>query len=1252
MEDILSFEKGYMPDIDVLKLPKGAYLDALNMIRDESGNLISEPGTKAVISLATGYSFVGSCMIGNDIVLAMTNGTESQIGILKENEDLAIYVDNPALEFSVGNHVEIESKINYKGERVIYIAGKGIDLRAINLDDLPNGDFDKTTKLFVEYDLPISDLGEVTTGGSVLSGSYQFAARLVTGSNNTTAFGPLSGIIPIAVGEFSEGRKNITGAPPQTGTRKAISMTLRNIDTSFEFVEPCVITYEGTANVLTVRSLGKREINNQSELTFTYSGTADELEEVLAAELNLDTVAYDSAEHIVQKDNTLIISNLVERNDTYDWQKVANKVMLTYKEKRLPFSESISMQRNGDTFWDSLSDDDKKGLAQGDSWTDVGILGGFDDYKNPETCYKFRGYRRDETYSFTFTPIFKGGRRGDAYHIPAMTSSTATSLGGNPQNILGRSITADHQYPPNFDMYANQSVVYHKMPNNVSSPAYIKDGSEYIVALGVEATILGSTSEWKDLLDGYIIGRENRSGRETVTAQGFSKDIYEISSGDKYGFMHGFGACEVVDTNGTNIEDASLMHKKIFTFHSPDILTNPSLDYIPSKIERIFKYNAKYMYADTGSQSRKINNSFISCAPGNADNTTVSLVEGVTAINTQSNDPEDNYRNQTLNQNLSLNLFGETVEYKRTMGCVALKASEDLPRNRDFLERFNDNSDNTNAKYTINNVGEFQFDLYNLKVDRPNYYGDIYNKVSESISTVLFNAEYRNPISGEIMPDNRTVFFNGDTFISKYAVTLKTTGPYYGGNTETNQDIPVSNTLVYIMVESNNNYNFRHYIDGSNVTSGTVPFYPKYPLLQQDSTGINDLVSGLGNSVQYNKQYSAENSLRPTYSRTIDEDRISVFTNRAAYSATSIEGENFDAFRLFLPANYHDIPKQFGEITGMFVQGNDLMVHTERSLWKTFFNTLATQATSVGDIVLGNGGAFNRPSVPLVTLDGGYAGCKSIKASVATPSGRYFLDSHKSKLYYLGEGLKEISNPVLFKEMRKLAHNKDFTLGYDYGRKRIILSADGYTRSYSPELNSFNGRHSYNIDNLISRDITDYVTNGNNLEKFDESVVGSYFSTKAKAKVTVPSIVSPTISKRYVSGYVILRSTNSVSGINEPFKFFSSMKAYSLERNTGFCELEIIRDTPTDFETVGRVFVHKANNKFRFDIPQDIVHNIELDVQEPSNHMTDPRFTDEERMFLPDMIDDHMVFEFGIDNDTNSIIKINSIIINFEQNID
>ena len=192
-QDVITFEKGLFPQTGQnIKIP-GTYLDALNMIRDEVGNLHNELGTVLVESMPAGYEIVGVANLGDDIIIASSNNDSSEIGVLNIDDSYTRSLNSEAFKFKKGSTVELETRFNHRGDRLVYIAGKDIKLRVINLDKLPAVSVDKETNLFLEYILPEARLDRVFTGGNVLSGVYQFAARLVTESNNNSSFGPSTG---------------------------------------------------------------------------------------------------------------------------------------------------------------------------------------------------------------------------------------------------------------------------------------------------------------------------------------------------------------------------------------------------------------------------------------------------------------------------------------------------------------------------------------------------------------------------------------------------------------------------------------------------------------------------------------------------------------------------------------------------------------------------------------------------------------------------------------------------------------------------------------------------------------------------------------------------------------------------------------------------------------------------------------------------------------------------------------------------
>ena len=172
---------------------------------------------------------------------------------------------------------------------------------------------------------------------------------------------------------------------------------------------------------------------------------------------------------------------------------------------------------------------------QVDSYTlgqDVKQTSTFSSYRNPDNVYKYVGYKREEVYSFTFTPIVNG-RAKDAYHIPAMTPSEASAIFPGVTNVVDRVLTSTEKYPTTFPnlgqtVLKNTPIRYHKMPSNSTSPFVTTLTGEQVEQHNVLGLIFNirSQTDWKSNCDGYIIARENRRGKETRGAQGVIKKFY------------------------------------------------------------------------------------------------------------------------------------------------------------------------------------------------------------------------------------------------------------------------------------------------------------------------------------------------------------------------------------------------------------------------------------------------------------------------------------------------------------------------------------------------------------------------------------------------------------------------------------------------------------------------------------------------------------------------------------------------------
>lgn len=212
-------------------------------------------------------------------------------------------------------------------------------------------------------------------------------------------------------------------------------------------------------------------------------------------------------------------------------------------------------------------------------------------------------------------------------------------------------------------------------------------------------------------------------------------------------------------------------------------------------------------------------------------------------------------------------------------------------------------------------------------------------------------------------------------------------------------------SLFSFLVESDDNIGLRHkkdveagvttkYFD-ADIAAGVLFAPPTEDLTKQDN-------------LLYNENYSYLQDIRVTVpypKRTPANDDIVDFPNRVIRSKAA-GGVIGDQFRQFLANDYKDIPKNRGDIWSLFTASGLLMIHTERSL----FRTQGKETLAIGDVsaFIGSGNIFEQEPTEVRDTKIGYGGTSSVYGGVSTPYGRFFVSSRERKIFnYTGE-LEEV----------------------------------------------------------------------------------------------------------------------------------------------------------------------------------------------------------------------------------------------------
>lgn len=542
MERINVFTKGMNKDIHPSLVSNEEYYEAMNGVIncvDSAGSytLSNEAGHAIATSFLSSNSLsnhlvIGTTSVGYDIVVfsivydkvkGQANPTKfdeifnqnkisnpvrfsdqslnllssSEVGLLTKDQTTGQYSyktivndKNPAYwasgiidydenlwNFDPIHQIEATTRIDPLLHRVVYWTDGFNRPRFLNLDydyTDPNSGrqfkhLAEQTELFEVKDIPIVRFNRIKSGGTLRAGVYQFAVRYLNQTLDPTTFGPLCHPIPIVPNDRSEGRDNYDGAPiaPDLPNfpyiSKSIELTLHNLDLDFSYAEVWVVYYTGPASIPQVRFFDRFPIT-ASTIAVTFDGRVEDLDRGVS-DLFKVPVSYRTAQHITQKDGRLILANLTD-NPIRDCQSLANSTKILYTIREVPFSPDADY---------------------------------FEDYKEENNTFSFKGYRRGETYSFGLVVGFKDGTESYVHHIPGNTQAAPyiNDEGFGELNAYTSTIKypTTPVVPPNYYNSNGVSlngkpILHHKFPTLEQEP-HIKidnNGNTWLRIMGIQLT--------------------------------------------------------------------------------------------------------------------------------------------------------------------------------------------------------------------------------------------------------------------------------------------------------------------------------------------------------------------------------------------------------------------------------------------------------------------------------------------------------------------------------------------------------------------------------------------------------------------------------------------------------------------------------------------------------------------------------------------------------------------------------------------
>ena len=258
--------------------------------------------------------------------------------------------------------------------------------------------------------------------------------------------------------------------------------------------------------------------------------------------------------------------------------------------------------------------------------------------------------------------------------------------------------------------------------------------------------------------------------------------------------------------------------------------------------------------------------------------------------------------------------------------------------------------------------------------------------------------------------------------------------------------------LHYFICQSVSNINYRN--------NGTSTYDTYFPFTNAYDLSLNPLTpNGEANYYNYNKAYSSVNDLhQPLIAEMIPKDEISNFPTRVIRTAKDNNEAIYDNYRVVLPNDYLDLPKDKGSIWSLKGAFNKLSIFFEN----TYKETLGRERllTENAESYVGAGDIFAVYPKDILTSDGGYAGSMSQNAITVTPFGIFYPDINRGKVFFktLDNRLEEISNEDMFyffrdelkfkfyDQIKELFNNKysEFVYGNAYVVNNIVKFSNAY----------------------------------------------------------------------------------------------------------------------------------------------------------------------------------------------------------------
>jgi hypothetical protein len=525
--------KGLVTDVNDIDVPEGSWKYARNGMYIQQGAVSNELGFNKLSSTPSDLLLIGEIPLPDDrVIMFYTENSyennRSYIYILNANGSTIKLIDSDLLNFNRDYPINGKFKFNNLGEIIIVFTDNHNPPRLINLksgNELINITNDKEFNLF--HNLEVARIANirVQAGGTLLSGTYQFAFKYKYEDRSESNVFLITNPIPVFSGS-SRLYNSLEGDVAGIQTSKAIKVDMQDLDTNFSSLVIYVIK---TINQITTAEVISEISISQPSNSFLYSGAG--ASPVALSEILTSFSSYDKIKKFEIHQDFLFGANVSTSDIDLNFQAVANQIVVKWNAE-----ESVNLD----------------------------IIRG--SYKDPNTVYFKRAFMPNEVYALYIRGIYKNGGRTEAYHIPGREAfqgekdvlpsghkgrdidrearifhfeNTATRDTGRARGLMGYWENETEKYP-NSDLWGglkNTPVRHHRFPTR----EFVKESLGNLVRVGAGNQLRRTSSHtaFNQVFEGFDFDHD--SFLQTYD-RNFVKAAYIVDETGFYNFTYTINA--------------------------------------------------------------------------------------------------------------------------------------------------------------------------------------------------------------------------------------------------------------------------------------------------------------------------------------------------------------------------------------------------------------------------------------------------------------------------------------------------------------------------------------------------------------------------------------------------------------------------------------------------------------------------------------------------------------------------------------